>query len=245
MKTALDTFDANVKQVHNLMNFDKGIMDIVLHHLQHLKEMLTRQGNVRPTQEVDKYITVFSNIQKNDSLRIHYETIVNQCVVLLVSYFATALEDVFKHCLLSSLDRDTPDTISAEKVTFSLAELKELDFNVAERIADIVATKDDMSFQDMKSVSRAFSSYFDFAPDRDSTLNNIIIGQAARHIIVHNGAKINARFTRQIRSAMPRTLLTDIPDHGKLNFARENVTLLAESMTVYLQTLSAGLRKYE
>ena len=57
------------------------------------------------------------DIRSNDSLRTHYQTMYNQCVVLLVSYFASAVQQVFETALPSKLKEGMP--LNLEKIGYS------------------------------------------------------------------------------------------------------------------------------
>ena len=53
----------------------------------------------------------------------------------------------------------------------------------------------------MQSVSRSFKKWLGYAPARDERTNDIIVGQAARHAIVHANAVTDERFVSQVRGA--------------------------------------------
>jgi hypothetical protein len=42
--------------------------------------------------------------------------------------------------------------------------------------------------------------------ERDKDVNNIILGQACRHVIAHRGAVVDERLVRQVKGAQPRTI---------------------------------------
>jgi len=245
MKTIVSQFEQNVEIVQALCNFDRYLMDFCIHQVESLNERFGRQQLTQAQQDTTKALVALRGVRAHDSLRPKYEAMFNQCIVLLVSHFATALEDIFKHCLRSALDAETPDPVASERIEISLAELKELDWDLSERVADLVAAKDDISFQDMRSVNRTFIKYFDYNHPRDETTNNIVFAQASRHIIVHGGGRITDRFGKQIRSASPRTLKLDVPAQGSIQYSPAEIRLTGESMLAYCRDCVSGLAKYE
>ncbi|HZC81380.1 MAG TPA: hypothetical protein VE222_06610, partial [Nitrospiraceae bacterium] len=70
--------------------------------------------------------------------------------------------------------------------------------------------KTDISFQDMQSIARAFRDYVGFEPTRNENVNDIVLGHACRHVIVHAGAVFDRKALGQVRSAVPRTLKKNI-----------------------------------
>lgn len=241
MKNILKTFQGNIKRVDQLMEFDDAILSMIIRHLDKLKQLFEQQKLISPLRNVNKYLKIFKNIHRNESLRNYYETMYNQCVVLLVSYFATALEDIFKINLMEKIKKKNPGPIIDEKITLSLGDIKEMDYNLSEKIPDLFLAKNDLSFQDMKSVNRTFSTYFNYQHDRNKILNNIILGQACRHIIVHSGSRITDRFKRQVKVANPRDLKKDLTGIKTIQFEPSEIKILAHSMNKYLEALIDGL----
>ena len=56
--------------------------------------------------------------------------------------------------------------------------------------------------------------------------NNIILGQASRHVIVRTGALVTDRMLKQISRAKPRTLKEDLVPGVPLIFSKKEVLQL-------------------
>lgn len=96
----------------------------------------------------------------------------------------------------------------------------------------------------MKSVSRAFSRYFGIEIGKNEYVNNIIVGQACRHAIVHDGGRANSRVLRQIENARPRTLKIPIGENEQISFTPAEVEELAQNMRMYAVNLHAQITSY-
>src|SRR6185312_2015447 len=97
-------------------------------------------------------------------------------------------------------------------------------------IADRTVAEDDIRFRDMKSIARAFKETLEVDLVRDDLINDIILGQAARHVLVHAGGKIDERFRKQVAGAKPRKLKPALPIDGAIEFPPDEVNSLADAM---------------
>lgn len=77
--------------------------------------------------------------------------------------------------------------------------------------------------------------------ERTPATNDIILGQAARHMIVHNMATVDAKMLKQISTAAPRDLKPDLTLGQKITFTREEIDLLGDRMEEYVGTLAQKL----
>lgn len=71
--------------------------------------------------------------------------------------------------------------------------------------------------------------------------NDIILGQAARHVIVHNMAIVDAKMLKQIHAAVPRSLKLDCAIGEKIAFTREEIEVLGTRMEEYVGDLAMRL----
>jgi hypothetical protein len=94
-----------------------------------------------------------------------------------------------------------------------------------------------------KSIGRAFDQYLGFKPQRNNHVNNIILAQACRHAIVHNGSKADVKLLKQIADAKPRDLKQTLSSDQKIQFEPSEIKLIGESMKHYMRALGVGLRK--
>jgi len=171
-----------------------------------------------------------------------FEVIIeDQCVVLLVSYFSSAVGDVFRVAFRHSLDNATSDRLRSEEIKLSMNEIIELGSNPAERMPDVFVQKRDISFQDMQSIVRTFERYFGVEMSRNEGMNDIILGQAARHIIVHSAGRIDHKMVLQVSKAIPRSLKQDIREGDAIEFCVEEIRSLGTSMVSFIGELEGKL----
>ncbi|HMM21814.1 MAG TPA: hypothetical protein PKA10_13935 [Selenomonadales bacterium] len=224
-------FQSNVLLVYDLMNFDETILNF---GIDSLKDLISRQKKfniTNPLATAESTLRNFENIRQNGSLRPKYNEIFNQCVVLLVSYFSSAIGDIFKVALTQKINQGMDDNLAKEEIKVTLAELQNCS---SEMLGELVVLKKEISFQDMQSIRRVFQTYLDIDIEKDQNVNNIITGQACRHVIVHSGAIIDKRLIKQISQATPRDIKPEIKTGEKIQFDPEEIKIVGESMKRYI-----------
>lgn len=164
-------------------------------------------------------------------------------MVLLVSYFGSALGNLFRYAIDKAVEGGDRRVLS-EELNVEVDELLSRGDRLHEVLGDMLILKKDISFQDMKSVSRAFKKYFGIDIEKTPEVNNIILGQACRHAIVHDGGRANARTIRQVVSAKPRSLKPTILENEQIFFSTQEVEELAQDMRLYLETLLSQITSY-
>ncbi len=121
-------FSENVAGVHKLMHFDKEVLEHAITGIEALSERLKKHHQLdNPHLSADNTLKSLINIHKNDSLRPRYEVIFNQAIVLLVSYFGSAVEDIFKAGIHDMLERESDSNLLKEDIKLSFRELKDVD----------------------------------------------------------------------------------------------------------------------
>jgi len=185
-------------------------------------------------------ILALKTIRENDSLKINYQQMYNQAVVLLVSYFGDAVEDLFLAGVKSYLPRNEK-ALRKEPIKVSLRELVEP--GLQDRLGSIIVRSEEISFQDMQSIARAFEEYCGVTVARDEVSNTIATGQACRHAIVHAAGIATSRFVKQVESLKPTRLgKQQSTEKGKpIRVSPEEVERLADTMTTYLERLAKGV----
>ena len=238
--TVLSEFRDNVESVYSLAHFDRIVVDVALNRLRTVEAKIIRNAGI----DNERYsllpaITHLENIRENDSTRLRYESMFNQCVVLLVSYFESATRQLFRESLSAILTTDlAPSRLLNEKLTLTVAELAESDTSGTSQLADFFVAKRDPSFSDMRSIREAFRVYLDVDPGRDELTNTVIFAQAARHAIVHAGARADERFMHQIRDAAPRRIQPGVSRGDSLSFSEDEISVIGDSMVQFMQRLS-------
>lgn len=237
-------FEKNVGSVYSLMNFDQVLLGFTIKSISDLVENLKNSHSIsNPSLTGEKTLNILETIQKNESLRPQYSQIYNQCVVLLVSYFGSSVGDIFKSCLTMRFNDGIDAQFLKEEIKLSLGELYDLSFNLSDNIGEIIANKKDISFQDMQSISRAFRDYFGFETEKDKKVNNIITGQACRHVIVHSGNIADSKLQNQVKNANPRDIKQNIKAGEEIQFSPEEIQIVGDSMKKYIETVTESLLK--
>jgi hypothetical protein len=235
-KENLKVFLENIEAVNRLANFDRVVLDYSIKAIEKLQnnllikfknESLLATGTLRQ----------LTLIRKHDSMRNQYKEIFNQCVVLLVSYFGSAVSEIFKTYVTSNISELKNKKAFTEEFKFSPKEMSEYNFNLLAHIGEIIVLKKNISFQDMQSINRSFRDFLGISIERDSTVNDIIVGQACRHVIVHSGSVVDSKMLNQISNTKPRNLKPKIVIDSKIQFEPEEVALLSSSMIKYIKGL--------
>ncbi len=239
----ITTFEKNVQIVNDLINFDRIVLSTAITDLEKLSEKLKQHHKLdNPHLSVDKTLENLRNIQKNDSLRTHYGTIFNQALVLLVSHFASALSDVFVSSLTYGFQKKKLGHLKKEEMKLTFGELEKI-IEVARKeiLAEVFSSKKEISFQDMQSVYKAFKNYLHLTITKDVNVNNIIVSQACRHSIVHDGAIVNSKTLKQVEEVFPRNFKEQLVLDSEINLSLEEIMLIETSMMKYLERIIAGL----
>lgn len=244
MKNVAKQFEKDLSNVYSLMDFDKFIMEFPLSQLSVLKSHCEQHTLTRALKITDKIITFLSGIRDHDSTKLSYRTIYNQCLVLLVSYFTAALEDIFEYCISSSIKMDNPIWLK-EKVHLEISELVIIKGDPADKIGDLIIRSQNISFQDMKSTRKAFNDYFNVEMTKDKEMDNVIFSQASRHIIVHDGGKINSKFLHQIENTKLRTIKKDLSIEDQIIYSKDEIMIIGKSMLNLIEALMSQLSRYQ
>ncbi len=235
----------NIRKVDRLSRFDADVLEFAIAPVRKARDALKKFGIEHPNYDVDKDIAHLEHIRENESMRAYYEIMRNHCVVLLVSYFSSAIEDIFRECLVHRIKTGSLGNSRRKKIEVSLERLCDRDFDIVESAAELLVEKNNISFQDMASIARTFSEYFDYDPPKTQDVNNIIAAQAFRHSIVHSGAKLTPKSDRQLAHAEPRSIQTDAKRGGSIQFTEREIKTISESMLKYVDAVIAGVSEQE
>jgi hypothetical protein len=242
LNSVQQAFSESVAGVIELLEFDTVVLDHLVGGLNGVVDELERKHLKSAALVVANRLKLLKNIRATQSLRPRYETIHNQCVVLLVSYFDATMGDLFRVAVACALRAGKDVPAGDRSVELSWRNLSEPGAPVEALIAERIVDLDDISFQDMQSIRRAFSKNLKLDLGRNEDANDIILGQAARHLMAHAGGKIDERFRNQVSKAHPRRLKKHLPSTKIIQFEPDEVRLLASSMTSFV---SAVITKIE
>ncbi len=234
LKHITDSFEVNLDKIETLLIFDRVLQNLCLTGLGKAKKGLDNFGNKNDRFSVDSTITMVEKIRDNESMKPSYQVMHNQCIVLMVSYFSSALEDIFKEAFNSKLNSEELGKLESEEFKITIGQLKTGD------IADVfIQKKDDVNFQDMQSTLRSFKNYIGIPNiDRNEVTDNIILAQAMRHCIVHYGCTVNNKTIGQLRGAEKRTVKTTVEKDTYVQFSEEEVRQIKADMLSFVNLLS-------
>lgn len=238
--TAID-FQHNVQAVLQLSNLDRGLLDAAIYSIEERDKRLQKAGIHNHRMLSGPTVKHLKDIRENDSLRPGFQALVNQSVVLLASYFASGVSQLFRVAIAAALETNLSDHLKNLQLKLSVAELAELAPDLRERLPDIIAESPGISFQDTKSITRTFLEFFGFEIPRDKCTNEITASLAFRHVLVHSGGIVDRQCIRQIENATPRTLKSKIAVGDELHFKTDEVGLVAHAMVTYVERLAKGL----
>lgn len=241
IKPIMLNLDANFSSVFDLVKFDRILLDLCIGHLEALEERIKNNDEIKITQ-VSYYpgntLTMLRNVKQNDSMKLMYGSMYNQGVVLIISYLTSSIKELFIRSLNYWASHKTTSFNEANtEFKITLDELRSLNFNLSNSIGDLIIKKKNISFQDMQSTLREFETYFGFKTEKDEFVDNVILGQAARHAIVHSLAIADEKFINQVSDAKLRTLKTDVSQNDDLKFTIEELEQLSNSCKKFFRHL--------
>lgn len=237
MRDILKNFEQHTSDVDRLIDFDRDVMQVAITTVEDLHSRLVKKGVDNDQLNGTRALMLLRGIRDNESLKPRFSLILNQAIVLLVSYFGSAVEDIFCYAISASLRGSSSSRLRKEEMKLTVAELLEAVANSDDAIAELFIEKKDLSFQDMQAIQRAFRDYVGVDIPKDIDVNNIILAQACRHVIVHAGGEITQKLVRQVSGAVPRDIKSDMSEQKNVEFTQEEVQVVAGSMKQYLLNL--------
>ena len=241
LESVREAFSQQCAGVRELLEFDDVLVEHLVGGLDWIIGELESRNQRTLATSVGNRLRALKNVRTTQSLRPRYETIYNQCVVLLVSYFDATMSDLFKVAVSNALKANAAVPARKRSVQLNWQSLNKPDSPVEILIAERIVEEDDISFQDMKSIRRAFHKELGIDLGRDEKTNDIILGQACRHVMAHAGGRVDDRLIDQISGANPRQLKASALVLGEtVAFSPEEVRSLSDSM---LDFVSDAARK--
>ena len=234
-------FDQNVKTVLSLSELDRGLLEWAIKVVEERDERLLKSGIDNPRILAGTTLDSLKNVRQNDSLRPGFQALVDQSVVLLASYFSSALSELFKVATATALAGTPTDHLRDLPLKLSVGELAGLESDLPNVLPDLVAETPGISFQDTKSVARTFSQFFAVDIPVDEITNDVSAGLAFRHVLVHSGGVVDRSCVRQLARATPRSLRPHLRAGQNVAFTSEEITALAKAMATYVRRLATLL----
>jgi hypothetical protein len=238
LANTLTIFRVNLESVHELMRFDSHVVDLTVHLLESLQERLVAvHGADNSRLNVTNTLALVRNIRSNDSLQLHYRQMLNQCNVLLVSYFSSAVGDIFRAGVADAVRTGNRPAILKEEIKIDFRGLREIGSELAERAGDLLAEHREISFQNLQGVAKAFRDYFDYDRPQDEVVNDLILAHACRHVIVHCGGIADRKMIGQLKRATPRLLKPEVCIGQRIQFTENEIIQVGFRMDSYLKDL--------
>jgi hypothetical protein len=239
-ETIAKVFAENANDVERLIDFDRDVVALMIDSLEQLKKDVPPQAHYFKNK-IERAEQVIKSIRNNNSLKSKYDTVCNQAVVLLVSHFSSSVGDLFREAVSKALDRDGNEALFNEELKLTFRDIKDRNWNLKASAGDLLIAKKDLTFQDMQSTRRAFADYVGVEIDKDQCANNIILGQAARHVIVHASSRVGDRMIKQVSKANPRTLKRQLVEDESLVFSKDEVIELKNEMLGFIKKVIVKL----
>jgi hypothetical protein len=244
LQTSIDevqmTFQHRVSDVFALMEFDDAVLQFAIASLQKFQD--AREFN-NPARSLEGTIKALQNVRRNESLSHKYDTIMNQCIVLLVSHFGSSLKDLFVAAVAHCVTHGLSAVVQNEEVKVTIRQMRAMQQSDATAIAELLAEAKDFSFQDLGSTTRAFEKYLGCTLRRDVTFNTVAFSQAARNAIVHSGSRADDRLLRQIAMSSPRLIKQTVLLDEFIQFTSDEIGAVTNSMTNLLRNVSEAVSK--
>jgi hypothetical protein len=234
LEIVADEFENRIRSVFALLEFDNLVLEHLIGGIDDIATKLEDRGHRIAANDVRHRLQALQNIRAASSLRKSYQTIFNQCVVLLVSYFGATMSDLFRSAVATALRSGIQVPAADRQVQVTWRNLGQPDSPVECLIADRLVHDDDIKFQDMQSIVRAFEKALGLQLVASEFRNNIILGQAARNVIAHAGGVVDRRLLAQVKNAQPRQLKPELALGAEIQFEPAEIKLLADSMTQYV-----------
>jgi hypothetical protein len=236
-------FKQNVDAVLTLSNLDRQVIEFAISAIEKRDERLQKAHVDNARMLAGNTLQQLKNIRENDSLRPGFQALVNQSVVLLASYFASGMADLFSSAVPRALAATPTEKLLAHELRLKVREAREMNYELQDNLAELIITAANISFQDTKSIARSFGDYLGIAIVQNADVNDIIAGLACRHAIVHSGGMIDRRCAAQLQSAKPRSLKIDMQMGDRIQFRTEEVAVLSKAMTRYVENAMTLLKE--
>ncbi len=166
----------------------------------------------------------------------------NQSNVLLVSYFSSAVGDMFRAGVAEAVRSGSRPNILKEEISIELSEAREIGPELVDRAGELLlASHREINLQNMQSITKAFADYFGYQRKPDEVVNDIILSHACRHVIVHNAAVADRKMIGLLRVARPRTLMPNVGEGDRIQFTEAEVGMIGDRMKSYLGDLATGI----
>jgi len=236
-------YKSNVNEIDQINSIGTDIGEILVEMLNNLKTDYNSMPSFIPFKEkLDVVIEQIKNLKSNPYLLDKYHVIHNQSIVLLVSNF-----EIFINSLVIMIGNNFPELFNwkeKEKIAFDPNILKHTKPSYGDLILEHLKNK--YNYQDLKSILECMDMCLNIKKlltkkEEKGIKENIILYQAARHIIVHNMSKVDNDFIKQIRNTdFYERYNTMVGDKLLLRFSEYEKA--KESFLYFVNNIISGLK---
>src|SRR5262245_44242574 len=140
-------FTTNTESVTELLGFDQLIVQIAVEGLRTTASEITESYGLHvAVTKLNNRAAMLEKIREGGRLGEAYETIFNQCVVLLVAYFSSAVHGVFRQGLIAALRSDTGAPVTKQKLSVSWRSFEQAQGDHERIFADLLVAQKEISF---------------------------------------------------------------------------------------------------
>lgn len=197
----IDNFSKNLGAIDEINKFGDTLTDLTITLLEDLRQQNEEYNGFIPyKQKLDNVIEQIKGIKHTDPLKKKYEIIFNQSIVLIISSF-----EIFLGEFIINISNNFPEIINwkeKEKIPIDPKDYNYASLNYGQIVLKYLKQK--YSLQDIQSIKRLLEEYFYVEKSMEESLDELIFYQAARNVIVHNLAKVDESFIRQIQKTKYR-----------------------------------------
>lgn len=225
-----------------MLQVDRDVLEPVISSIEELRNRLVRIERIENEESNGgRILDILKGIREHEAIRPRFLVVLNQAVILLVSYFGSAVEDIFCDAVGQRFSAGTFDALMGTDIELTVADLVKITKTPESAIAKFLVNKKVLSFQDMRAIHRGFREYVGLELQQDQVTNDIFLAQACCHAIVHVGGEVTPRLIRHVSGAIPRNVKRELVPGDLIQFDEGEVAQLAASMRRYISTLVESL----
>lgn len=238
------SFDGNVEKALEILDMDKLIIEFTKECLNQLKN---REYVMRPGIDlISKINQQLENVRAGESLRVRYDVLLNQLLVVVVSFFESTMSDLFTEAYVAAIaGGGFAEKAADEKMKdYTLAEFLKLRELTPERVAEEMTRKLGISFQNTKIITKSFEAFFgikEVVPE--GVMNDTICALECRHCLIHYSGLPDQRLKNVLPGIAPRTLKPDIDLSKQIQFDESDVRQAQKAMSAFIQAYAQALEK--
>lgn len=158
-----------------------------------LQSAMKQQLNYTAKTIINNGIHSLENIQ-DKSIESNFKVIHSQMCILAVSLLESLLKEYFANAC-SKISNINLENKKLTEIKVTALDLIVHDLKYTRDFGQLILDKEKGSFQDLKSIKRAFSDYFSKGLElKEESEKKIAFYLECRHVLVHRGGKVDKKF---------------------------------------------------